>query len=331
MNTHPNQPPDIETLAQPLGDPLGEILHLLKLTGTFYCQCRLTAPWGIAIPAFPGLVTFVMVTGGRCWLSVGDAEPLVVEQGDLVLLTGGLEHSFHSSPGTPTLTVEELPVRRITQIFETLDHGEGGAETRLMYGIARIDHAASGMLVDLLPDVLKVDTWSAASSGWLQGTLQFIAAEAREIRPGGETIITRLADIVVIEAIRNWINSAPDAGTGWLGGARDSQIGRALVAIHRMPAKDWTVASLAAIAGMSRSGFAARFTALLGMPAMQYLAFWRMQLARQQLVDTPRSIGAIAADVGYRSEPAFNRAFRKVFGQTPGAVRRLARRPEEGL
>jgi AraC-like DNA-binding protein len=191
-----------------------------------------------------------------------------------------------------------------------------------MYGLVRIDHAASGMLMRLLPDVLKIDPWEEDAGSWLQATLQFIANEARELRPGGETVITRLADVVVIEAIRRWLNSAPDANRGWLKAARDQQIGRTVIAIHRSPAAAWTVETLAEVAGMSRSAFAARFTELVGVPAIQYLATWRMHLAHQRLVATDQPISQIAADIGYLSEPAFNKAFKRVFDAPPGQIRK---------
>ena len=322
MNPYESHSPDPSSLARPSSDPLGEILHLLKLTGTFYCQSRLSAPWGIEVPAFEDVMTFAVVTGGRCWLTIGNDDPLLVEQGNLVLLTGATKHSFRSAPDAATRTLDELPVRKITDVYETLDYGGGGETTTLMYGIVRIDHAASGMLMDLLPGVLKIDTWNEESGGWLQGTLQFIAREARALNPGGEAVLTRLADVLVIEAIQRWINTAPDANRGWLEGARDRQIGRAIVAIHRAPADDWTVDGLARVAGMSRSAFSARFTGLIGQPAMQYLTTWRMHLARDRLLQTSQSITTIAADLGYRSEPAFCRAFKRVFRQPPGQVRR---------
>ncbi|MEO0625009.1 MAG: AraC family transcriptional regulator [Pseudomonadota bacterium] len=315
--------PDPSLLAQPVGDPLGEILHLLKLTGTFYCQSRLRAPWGVAIPGFPDLMSFTVVIGGRCWLTVGEGEPFPLEKCDLVLTTSGAPVSFRSDLDTPLKTLEELPIKKVTELYETLDYGGVGAETSLMYGLMRIDHAASGLLLALLPDVLKIDPWEEDAGGWLQGTLQFIAREARELRPGGETVITRLADVVVIEAIRRWLNSAPEADRGWLKAVRDPQIGRSIVAVHRAPSEPWTVESLARVAGMSRSAFSARFTSLVGTPAMQYLVTWRMHLARRQLLETELPIAAVAADIGYQSEPAFNRAFKRVFGLPPGQVRRL--------
>ncbi|MEM1075865.1 MAG: AraC family transcriptional regulator [Pseudomonadota bacterium] len=322
MNHHEPHVPDPDALAQPIGDPLGEILHLLKLAGTFYCQSRMTAPWGVSIPGFPGVLSFAVITHGRCFMKVGDDDPFEVEKGDLVLITNGAPVGFFSSEDSPLLTLEEMPIRKVTELYETLEYGGGGAETGIMYGLVRIDHAASGMLMRLLPDVLKIDPWEEDAGSWLQATLQFIAKEARELRPGGETVITRLADVVVIEAIRRWLNSAPDANRGWLKAARDPQIGRTIIAIHRAPAAKWTVESLAEVAGMSRSAFAARFTELVGVPAIQYLATWRMHLARERLVSTDQTISQIAAEIGYLSEPAFNKAFKRVFDAPPGKIRR---------
>ncbi len=315
--------PDPHALAQPIGDPLGEILHLLKLTGTFYCQSRMSAPWGVSIPGFPEILSFAVITHGRCFMRVGEDVPFEVEKGDLVLMTNGAPVGFSSSKDTPLLKLEELPIRKVTELYETLEHGGGGAETGIMYGLVRIDHAASGMLMALLPDVLKIDPWEEDAGSWLQATLQFIAREARELRPGGETVITRLADVVVIEAIRRWLNSAPDANRGWLKAARDQQIGRTIVSIHRAPAANWTVESLAQVAGMSRSAFSARFTELVGVPAIQYLATWRMHLARERLIATDQPISQIVAEIGYLSEPSFNKAFKRVFKVPPGKIRRL--------
>jgi AraC-like DNA-binding protein len=142
------------------------------------------------------------------------------------------------------------------------------------------------------------------------------------LRPGGETVITHLADILIIQAIRSWLDSAPDANRGWLAALRDKQIGRALAAIHRQPEKAWSVDSLAREVGMSRSGFSARFTQLVGNSAMRYLTRWRMQLARAQLAEGTTQISQIADRLGYQSEAAFCRAFKREFGISPGSFRR---------
>jgi len=268
-------------------------------------------------------MAFLVVTDGQCWLEVAGEEPLRLEKGNLVLLTCGSKHRLLSELNGSSVDLAALPVRKITEAYETLQFGGGGELTRAMYGIVRFDHAAGQRLVNLLPNVLKIDTWSEQSSAWLQSTLQFIATEARELRPGGETVITRLADIIVIEAIRNWINTAPEANKGWLGGVRDDQIGRAIMAMHRTPAQDWSVQSLAQTAGMSRSAFSARFTGLVGQSAMQYLTTWRMQLARTKLLEPSLSVSTIADSLGYQSEPAFSRAFKRVFHMPPGRIRQL--------
>ena len=158
----------------------------------------------------------------------------------------------------------------------------------------------------------------------MQSTLGLMAAEAREPRPGGEAVITRLGDILVIQAIRSWIETDPAARTGWLGALQDPQIGRAMALIHRDPARAWTVASLADELAMSRSAFAARFTELVDEPAMQYVTRWRMHVALTSLQDEGATVAELAGRLGYRSEAAFARAFKRVVGSPPGAVKREA-------
>jgi AraC-like DNA-binding protein len=158
----------------------------------------------------------------------------------------------------------------------------------------------------------------------MQSMLRLMAAEAGELRPGGEAVITRLGDILVIQAIRAWMESDPAAQTGWLGALQDPQVGRAISLVHRDPARDWTVASLADEVAMSRSAFAARFTELVGEPVMRYVARWRMHVAVAALKDERATVGELADRLGYRSEAAFSRAFKRVIGTSPGAVRRRA-------
>lgn len=192
-----------------------------------------------------------------------------------------------------------------------------------MYGVVRFDHAAAQYLIALLPLVLHIDSWDGDTDGWLQSTLRLISREASALRPGGETVITRLADVLIVQAIRSWLDSAPEASRGWLGALRDEQIGRALVAIiHRQPEREWSVAALARKVGMSRSAFAARFTGLVGESAMRYLTRWRMQLARSRIQETPEPLSVIAARFNYQSEAAFCRTFKRIFGVPPGSFRR---------
>lgn len=302
-------------------DPLGEALHLLRLTGTFYCRAELTAPWGIEVPPLPGELVLVVVTAGGCQLEIDGAEPLRLAAGSLTLLPHGTPHRFRSAAGVPAEPLFDLPVEPVCDRYELLRHGGGGERTQVTYGVLRFDHVAGERLVAQLPAVLHLDSWEEPDSGWLHSTLQLIAREAQALRPGGETVLTRLTDILVIQAIRAWLTGAPEAHQGWLAALRDAQIGRALAAIHRSPGREWSVVSLAREAGMSRSAFAARFTALVGEPAMQYLAQWRMRLAHTHLRESDEPLSAVAHRFGYGSEAAFCRAFKRTFGVPPGRVR----------
>ncbi len=308
----------------PNHDPIGETLHLLRLTGSLYCRAELTAPWGIEMPPMEGLMMFHIVTAGRCWLEVDGEEPLLLTQGSLTLVPHGTGHRFRSDPETRTEPLFDLPVEQVSDRYEIMRHGGGGEFTHATCGVMRFDHVAAERLIASLPKVLHVDNWDHDEGGWLQSTLRFISREASMLRPGGETVITRLADILVIQAIRSWLESAPEAQQGWLAALRDQQVGRALAAIHRAPDQEWTVASLAKEVGMSRSAFSARFTELVGESAMRYLTWWRMQLARTRLQEGSEPLSVVARRLGYQSEAAFCRAFKRMFGVPPGSVRREA-------
>lgn len=307
----------------PPSDPFGEALHMLRLTGTLYCRATMSAPWGIVMPDLVDSMMFVIVTSGRGWVEL-DGEFTEVGQGSMVLLPGGRSFRLLSSPEAAAEPLFDIPVEKVSDRYEIMVHGGGGEITRAASGVVQFDNVAGKRLVSQLPKLLKIDAWDDALGSWIQSTIGLISREASGLKPGGETVMTRLADILVIQAIRAWLDTAPEAQTGWLAALRDRQLGRALALIHRQPAHGWTVAALAQAAGMSRSAFAARFTAALGQPAMQYLAQWRMNLARAELIETQEPVGQVALRAGYQSEAAFGRAFKQFFGMSPGAVRKLA-------
>jgi AraC-like DNA-binding protein len=314
MDAHPWPPPD----------PLGEALHFLRMNGAFYCRSELTAPWGMTLHAMPGFLWFHVVTNGRVLIEVGDAHSIWLQPGDLALVPHGNGHRLSSEPGVAAPGIFELDREQPSDRYEILRHGAGGAPTTLFCGAVRFDHPAARNLVGILPETIHIDAADTPRASWMQSVFRLMAVEAREFRPGGEAVITRLADILVIQAIRAWIETAPAARSGWLGALQDPQIGRALALIHRDPARAWTVASLASELAMSRSSFAARFTELVTEPAMHYVTRWRMYVAQNALETEGATVGELADRLGYRSEAAFARAFKRVVGSPPGAVRQAA-------
>lgn len=308
----------------PPADPLGEALHFLRMNGAFYCRSELTAPWGLTLHPMPGYVWFHVVTSGRLWLETGQADARWVQPGDFALVPHGTGHSLRSEPGAAAPWILELERELVSDTYEILRHGGGGAPTTLICGAVRFDHPTALNLVEILPETIHIEASNSPQTDWMHSTLRLIAAEAKEMQPGGEAVITRLGDILVIQAIRSWIETDPAAQTGWLGALQDRQIGRAISLIHRDPARAWTVASLARELAMSRSAFAARFTELVGEPAMQYVTRWRMHLALDSLKEERATVAQLARRLGYRSEAAFARAFKRVIGVSPGAVKRAA-------
>jgi AraC-like DNA-binding protein len=305
-------------------DPLGAALHLLRMSGTFYFRSELTAPWGLGIPPMPDCLWFHVVTAGAALLEVDHDSPArTLRPGELALVPHGTGHRLRDAADSAAPSVLGIPHDFVTDRYAIIRHGGGGAPTTLVCGAVRFSHPAARSLVELLPATMHL-TDAGSEAEWLPATLRMMAAEAAQLRPGGETVLTRLADVLVIQAIRAWLAADRGGRTGWLGALRDPQIGRALAQVHRDPARDWTVATLAAECAMSRSAFAARFSELVGEPAMQYVTRWRMQTALHELGSGDSTVAELAGRFGYRSEAAFSRAFKRVLGIAPGAARNRA-------
>ena len=301
------------------------------MNGAFYCRSELTSPWGLTMPPMPGYIWFHVVVSGEFWLDAEEMSSVLIRRGDLALVPHGEGHGLRSAPEAPAPGILDLDREQISDRYEVLRHGGGGSPTTLLCGAVRFDDPAARNLVAALPLLVHVEASETPQMGRIETTLALMAAEARELRPGGEAVITRLGDILVIQAIRSWIDTDPDAHTGWLGALRDEQIGRAISLIHRDPARAWTVAALADELAMSRSAFSARFSELVGEPAMQYVTRWRMQLAHEALRSEGVTVAELADRLGYRSEAALARAFKRVTGASPGAVRRSGREEPEAL
>lgn len=305
----------------PSADPLGEVLHALRMSGVFYTRSQFTEPWGLELPAMTGCLMFHVVTAGRCLLHVeGDDQPHTLQPGMFVLVPHGEGHRLLSAPDAPADNIFDLHREQVTERYEVLRHGGGGAKCNMICGAVRFDQPAAERLVRLLPRHIAVDTWQSPQSESMQNTLRLMAAEVETMRPGGETIVTRLADILVIQAIRAWMAQDPAARVGWLGALHDPQVGRAMLLVQREPGRAWSVAELAGAVAMSRSAFAARFTELVGETPMQYVRRWKMHHAAAWFREQDLTVSEAARQLGYESEASFSRAFKRVMGVSPGSV-----------
>lgn len=302
-------------------DALGAALHHLRMTGVLYCHAELRAPWGFSVPAMPDHLWFHVVTSGTARLVAGPRVTLL-QRGDLVLVNQAAGHSVHSGRDVPAPHLLDLEHGLVNDRYMVLRHDGGGPLTTFICGAVRFDAPTARHLIAALPEQIHIQPVDQFDNGWMLGTSSLMAMESGDLRPGGEAVITRLADILVIQAIRTWLRADPAARDGWLGAMSDHHIGRAISLLQRQPERGWTVAELAEEVAMSRAAFAARFAALVGEPPMHYLTRWRMYLALDALENEGSSVKGLAHQFGYRSEAAFSRTFKRVIGCPPGSVRR---------
>jgi AraC-like DNA-binding protein len=262
---------------------------------------------------------------------MGDSAPTHLVAGDAVLFPQGDAHRMTSMPGLPPAKGRPLDTvftRRPRQIV----FGGGGTTTRLVCGYLACDTRLARMLLGGLPPLLRVNVRGSNAGIWLEASLRYALAEARSPRPGGAGVLAKLAEVLFIEVLRLYMNEQHEGGrTGWLAGVSDRIVGAALAAMHRSPAQGWTVEELARAANTSRSVLAERFQTLVGTSPMQYLTQWRMLLAANLLSRSNTPLARIAEDVGYQTDTAFSRAFRREFGQPPATWRRSqTARPQVG-
>jgi len=298
-------------------DPLGDTLYSLRLNGLIYAQSELTAPWGVDMPAMEGKMMFHIVTQGACWLRFHDGESVLLNSGDLALIPLGEGHMISSEADIACDPFFNIPVEMLSDRFEFMRYGGGGEQTLLTCGVISFDHAAGQKLIQQLPQIICIKHDSDALPAQLQTVIQLMSDEVTTLSAGGETVVANLADIIVIKAIRYWIEHDPEATKGWLGALKDPKIGKALTAIHTRPEYTWTVDRLAEQAGMSRSSFSARFTDVIGTSVKQYVTEWRMSLARMKIMQSQVSLIELSEELGYQSEAAFSRAYKRVFGEPP--------------
>lgn len=319
-------------------DAVSDVLRVVRLSGAVYLDGEFTAPWCVLgeadaalceafLPRTQRIVSFHLVTEGSCWARLADdpmsaihltaGELLVVPQGESHIMASVLDLS-PVQVGPLLATQLETAPRQVMR----LSYGGGGTGTRLVCGFLACDDILGNPLLSALPRIFKVDMRNDPRSAWLDASLQFATAEAADLRAGSEVVLARLSELLFVEAVRRCIDGLPADKKGWLAGVRDRFVGRALSMLHAQPARDWTVDELARAAGLSRSALAQRFTDLLGQPPMQYLAHWRLRIAAQELLADGKSVASVAEHVGYESEAAFNRAFKREFGLPPAGWRR---------
>ena len=305
-----------------MSDVLTSVMDAVRLRSRVFCRSELKAPWGMTLPG-SDYAHFHVIERGGAWLRIEGEEPVALAGGDLVVVPHGTGHTLVDSLGTTARPLSEMAGRRASEGGCVVMRGGGeGAETRLVCGSFRFERREAHPLVELLPPLIHLRPAETPAAEWLGATLRFLAWETREARPGTETIVSRLTDVIFVQVLRAWIESLPAGQGGWMGALRDRQVGAALALVHRAPERDWTNASLAEAVGMSRSRFAARFTALVGEPPLAYVSRWRLETAAGLLQDGALSLAEVAARVGYESEAAFSKAFRRRFGTPPGAYRR---------
>lgn len=313
-------------------DALSETLRVVQLVGAIFINARFTAPWCYQSPSAdsaakllePGaerVIIFHMIMEGECFVEIGKEAPVRLIAGDAVIFPEGDAHRMTSEPGLAPASgahLEEVLSRRPRQ----LAYGGGGATTRLICGYLACDARLARLFLAGLPSLVRVNVRGSNAGAWLEASVRYALVEARSPRPGGAGVLAKLAEVLFIEVLRLYMNEHGKGRTGWLAGVGDRIVGAALTSLHRSPGHQWTLEELAREASTSRSVLAERFQLLVGISPMQYLAQWRMLLAANLLRHGNAPLARVAEEVGYQTDTAFSRAFRREFGLPPASWRR---------
>lgn len=306
-------------------DVLSDVLASMRLGGGVYFRCEMTAPWGMATSA-TAVPEFHVIVRGNCWLRMpGHRDPIALQGGDVVVFLHGGAHALVDVPDGEARPAAEILEGQSVENFGPVKHGGGGAPASILCGYFEFDRHSLHPLVAALPPFIHLRGTGISEFAWLQTALNFMIHETMAAKPGAEAVVRRLAGVLFVQMVRAFIEQA-ESPPAMLAAIADRQVGAALALMHKDPARAWTLAALARGAGMSRSALALRFHRLVGRTPMQYLTMWRMQLARGYLTESALSTATVAERVGYRSEAAFGKAFKKAVGQGPGAYRRKGAR-----
>lgn len=317
-------------------DAFSEVLSGVRLKGAVFFNAEFTAPWTLATPPSqaltstlaPGAAHLVMyhyVVDGQARATLRDGSRADLGPGDIVVLPHGDAHHLGNGERSVPLDGTQLLQKIAARDLTPMRAGGGGERTRFICGFMTCDPQLCAPILDGLPPLLKVNVRSDRAGQWLESSLLHLVEEASTARAGTEAMLAKVSEALFVDTLRRYVGELPDSQTGWLAGARDPLVGRSLALLHGRVAHRWTIAELADAVGASRTVLVEHFSRYLGEPPIAYLTRWRLQLAARALASTSRGVAAIAAEVGYESEAAFNRAFKRAFGLPPARYRAESR------
>lgn len=323
-------------------DALSEVLKVVRLDGAMFYNGEFSSPWSFASPGSrvmapllaPGadhVIIYHLLIEGRGFARLADGDRVPLEAGDIVIFPHGDPHFIENGPRTKAINDREELAHVLSQGLKLVRLGGGGEVTKFVCGYMACEPRLAQTLLAGLPPVFKVNIRTDSAGRWLENSIRSSVAEADLSTAGSEAVLAKFSEALFVETLRRYIALLPERQKGWLAGARDTEVGKALAMMHRHPARPWTLADLAKAAGLSRSVLAERFRHYLGEPPMAYLTRWRLQLGQQLLVSTSYSVAQIAAEVGYDSEAAFNRAFKREFKLPPARFRAGAKSTQKKL
>jgi AraC-like DNA-binding protein len=327
-------------------DTLSDLLRAVRLRGAVFFHVDGEPPWVAETPHAREIIAAIMpgaehmfefhaCVSGACWAAIAGESPVRLEAGDVVLFPHGDAHVMSSAPGLRAPVDRDLfSAPRAQQLpyalsLNNADLGTGSLggdhdRANLVCGFLGLDARPFNPLLASLPRILRVPRGMTGTDSWVAALMGAVVNESSTRRPGGEAVLERMSEMLFVEILRRYIDSLPDEQTGWLAGIRDPAVGRALALIHGEPSEAWTLERLSEGAGLSRSSLHDRFIHFIGHPPMTYLTQWRMQVASGMLRETNAKIIEVAMNVGYESEAAFSRAFKRVAGRSPGAWRKMS-------
>ena len=315
-------------------DPLADVLGMVRLAGGVFLNGEFSAPWSIVAALTPQeclpfdleprqIIAYHYVVEGKCWIAIEQHLSVDAVAGEIVLLPQNDMHIISSAPGLAPFSRSKLELPPPVNGVSHIAFGGGGEKCRILCGFLASDDDFNP-LIATLPKILKLDVMRLGTSGWIESSMKFAVNELAQGRLATSTVMSRLSELLFVEAVRSFAAELDNLDNGWLRGLSDRQIGRALALVHRDLQRAWAIEDLAREAGLSRTAFINRFTAATGVPPMTYLKSWRLRTAKILLMEQPGTVAQVGYSVGYASEEAFSRAFKKEFGVSPASFVKAA-------